>query len=53
MKFSVISEPNLVMTKIASISCYEDEMGELNQASVQVVFNLYSETGTDYTKHIL
>ena len=37
---------------IAAISRYEDEIVELKQAGVQVVFNLYSEAGAGYAEHV-
>ena len=39
-------------TMIAALSRYDDEMEELKQAGVQVVFNLYAEAGTGYAEHI-
>jgi len=39
-------------TMIAALSRYEDEMEELKQAGVQVVFNLYAEAGSGYAEHI-
>lgn len=37
---------------IAAISRYDDEIDELKQAGVQVVFNLYSEAGAGYAEHV-
>jgi len=37
---------------IAALSRYEDEMKELKNAGVQVVFNLYAEAGAGYAEHI-
>ena len=37
---------------IAALSRYEDEIEELKQAGVQVVFNLYEEAGVGYAEHI-
>ncbi len=39
-------------TMIAALSRYDDEMEELKQAGVQVVFNLYAEAGSGYAEHI-
>ncbi|NOX46452.1 MAG: cation:proton antiporter [Chlorobi bacterium] len=39
-------------TMIAALSRYNDEMEELKQAGVQVVFNLYAEAGAGYAEHI-
>ncbi len=39
-------------TMVAALSRYDDEMEELKQAGVQVVFNLYAEAGTGYAEHI-
>ena len=39
-------------TMIAALSRYDDEMEELKQAGVQVVFNLYAEAGAGYAEHI-
>jgi len=39
-------------TMIAALSRYDDEMEELKQAGVKVVFNLYIEAGTGYGEHI-
>ena len=39
-------------TIIAALSRYEDEMEELKQAGVQVVFNLYAEAGAGYAEHV-
>jgi len=39
-------------TMIAALSRYDDEMEELKQAGVKVVFNLYVEAGTGYAEHI-
>jgi hypothetical protein len=36
----------------AALSRYEDEMEELKQAGVQIVFNLYTEAGAGYAEHI-
>lgn len=36
---------------VAAISRYEDEMIELKQAGVQVVFNLYEEAGAGFADH--
>ena len=37
---------------IAALSRYEDEIEELKQAGVKVVFNLYAEAGVGYAEHI-
>ncbi|RLD76385.1 MAG: hypothetical protein DRJ10_13670 [Bacteroidetes bacterium] len=37
---------------VASLSRYSDEMEELKQAGVEVVFNLYAEAGLGYAEHI-
>jgi len=37
---------------VASLSRYNDEMEELKQAGVEVVFNLYAEAGLGYAEHI-
>lgn len=37
---------------VASLSRYNDEMEELKQAGVKVVFNLYAEAGVSYAEHI-
>ena len=39
-------------TMIAALSRYDDEMEELKQAGVEVVFNLYAEAGAGYAEHI-
>jgi len=39
-------------TMIAALSRYDDEMEELKQAGVQVVFNLYAEAGAGYAEHV-
>ena len=39
-------------TMVASLSRYNDEMEELKQAGVEVVFNLYAEAGLGYAEHI-
>ena len=39
-------------TMIAALSRYDDEMEQLKQAGVQIVFNLYSEAGAGYAEHI-
>ncbi|RLD20650.1 MAG: potassium transporter Kef [Bacteroidetes bacterium] len=39
-------------TMIAALSRYDDEMVELKQSGVQVVFNLYAEAGAGYAEHI-
>jgi hypothetical protein len=37
---------------IAALSRYEDEIEELKELGVQVVFNLYSEAGVGYAEHV-
>ncbi len=37
--------------KVAAISRYDDEMKELKDAGVQVVFNLYEEAGFGFANH--
>lgn len=37
--------------KVAAISRYEDEMEELKEAGVQIVFNLYEEAGAGFAAH--
>ena len=37
--------------KVAAISRYDDEMQELNEAGVDVVFNLYEEAGFGFADH--
>lgn len=37
---------------IAAICHYDDEIAELNEAGVKVVFNLYAEAGVGYAEHI-
>ncbi len=39
--------------KIAALSRYDDEMEELNQAGVEIVFNIYCEAGAGYAEHII
>jgi hypothetical protein len=37
---------------IAAISRYDDEIEELKQAGVEVIFKLYSEAGAGYAEHV-
>lgn len=37
--------------KVLAISRYDDEMQELHEAGVQVVFNLYEEAGFGFANH--
>jgi hypothetical protein len=37
---------------IAALSRYDDEIEELKQAGVQVVFNLYVEAGVGYAEQV-
>lgn len=37
--------------KVAAISRYDDEMKELHDAGVEVVFNLYEEAGFGFANH--
>ena len=37
---------------IAALSRFEDEIEELKQAGVHVVFNLYSEAGVGYAEQV-
>jgi len=50
---SVIEELNLIHSsiKVAAISRYDDEMHELIEAGVDVVFNLYEEAGFGFADH--
>jgi len=50
---SVIEELNLIHCniKVAAISRYDDEMHELIEAGVDVVFNLYEEAGFGFADH--
>ncbi len=50
---SVIEELNLIHCniKVAAISRYDDEMKELMEAGVDVVFNLYEEAGFGFADH--
>ena len=50
---SVIKQLNLIHCniKVAAISRYDDEMKELNDAGVDVVFNLYEEAGFGFADH--
>ncbi len=50
---SVIEQLDLIHCniKVAAISRYDDEMKELNDAGVNVVFNLYEEAGFGFADH--
>jgi hypothetical protein len=50
---SVIKQLNLIHCniKVAAISRYYDEMKELTDAGVDVVFNLYEEAGFGFANH--
>ncbi|MGI9531369.1 hypothetical protein, partial [Lutimonas sp.] len=50
---SVIEQLNLIhcSIKVAAISRYDDEMQELMDAGVEVVFNLYEEAGYGFADH--
>ena len=37
--------------KVSAISRYDDEMQDLHEAGVQVVFNLYEEAGFGFANH--
>lgn len=50
---SVINQLNLIHCniKVAAISRYDDEIKELNDSGVEVVFNLYEEAGFGFANH--
>jgi Trk K+ transport system NAD-binding subunit len=37
---------------IAALTLYEDEISELKEAGVDIVFNLYAEAGAGYAEHV-
>ena len=42
---------NSLDIKVSAISRYDDEMQDLHEAGVQVVFNLYEEAGFGFANH--